>query len=181
MQEKKPSKIKEFFSWVLTIALAIAAAWIINNFVLFKMVVDGPCMESTLYTGEEMYGIRIAYLFSEPERGDIVTFWAPDLEDVVYVKRIIGLPGETVEIKDGVVYVNGDALEESYKQTKMVGNLGPYEVPEDSYFMLGDNRDHSHDSVDWKNTYVKRDAIISKIVFRYLPDFYWFPKVNYTE
>ena len=192
MEEKKSGRLKELLSWVLTIAFAIAAAWVINNFVLFKMFVDGPCMESTLYYADEMYGLRIAYLFSEPKRGDIVTFWAPDLlekgEKVVYIKRIIGLPGETVEIKDGVVYIDGEILEEEYKQNLLaeeykkqpeLGNHGPYEVSEDSYFMLGDNRDFSHDSVDWENTYVKKENILSKAMFRYSPNFHWFSDVKY--
>lgn len=183
MEEKKRSILKEAFSWIMTIVLAVVAAWVINNFVLFKMGVDGSCMESTLQHGDSMFGLRIAYLFSEPERGDIITFWAPDTMDdsepKVYIKRIIGLPGETVEIKDGIVYIDGVALEEEYKQNPMQGTYGPYEVPEGCYFMLGDNRNLSHDSIDWENTYLKREHILAKVLFRYSPDFCWFSDVNY--
>jgi len=185
MEEKKPSVIKEIFSWVITIALAVVAAWLINNFILFKAEVDGPCMETTLFYGDEMYGLRVAYWFTEPKRGDIITFRAPDkLDDPdadPYIKRIIGLPGETVEIKNGVVYINGTALHETYTQNPMIGTYGPYEVPEDSYFMLGDNRDNSHDSVDWNNRYVKKEYILAKMYLRYKPDWQWFSDVDYTE
>ena len=83
---------------------------------------------------------------------------------------MIGTPGDTVEIIHGVTYVNGEVLEEPYlKETPKDKNFGPYEVPEDCYFVMGDNRNNSNDARFWKNTYVKRDAVLGKALFCYWP------------
>ena len=102
-------------------------------------------------------------------------FKYPDNEEQIYVKRIIGLPGETVQIVNGVVYVTKTdgktiQLDDSFVTAcEPYGDFGPYVVPPDSYFMLGDNRNDSKDSRFWTNTYVKRDKIIGKVKFRYYP------------
>ena len=179
MEEKRPSKIKEIFSWIMTIALAVVAAKVINNYVILKAEVPTGSMEHTIEVDDCIMGFRLAYLFSEPERGDIVIFPWPDDPEITYVKRIIGLPGETVEIKNGSVFINGVALKEEYLKEEMLGKFGPYEVPEDSYFMLGDNRNTSADSRRWENTYLKREDIEAKVIFRYSPEFYWFSDVTY--
>ena len=106
-------------------------------------------------------------------RGDIVIFKYPDDESVDYLKRIIGLPGETVEIISGKVYINGELLDEPYLSEEPTGDFGPYQVPEDSYFMLGDNRAVSKDSRYWHNTYVKKDKIIAKAFVMYWPSLKW--------
>lgn len=118
-------------------------------------------------------GLRLYYDFKEPERGDIVIFKYPDDESVDYLKRIIGLPGETVEIISGKVYINGELLDEPYLSEEPTGDFGPYQVPEDSYFMLGDNRAVSKDSRYWHNTYVKKDKIIAKAFVMYWPSLKW--------
>ncbi len=179
MDEKKPSRIKEIFSWIMTIVLAVVAAKVINNYVILKAEVPTGSMENTIQVDDCIMGLRIAYLFSEPERGDIVIFPWPDEPEITYVKRIIGLPGETVEIKDGCVFIDGIALEEDYLKEEMRGNYGPYEVPEGCYFMMGDNRNSSADSRRWENTYLKREDIEAKVIFRYSPSFEWFSDVNY--
>lgn len=179
MDEKKPSRIKEIFSWIMTIVLAVVAAKVINNYVILKAEVPTGSMENTIQVDDCIMGLRIAYLFSEPERGDIVIFPWPDDPEITYVKRIIGLPGETVEIKDGCVFIDGIALEEDYLKEEMRGNYGPYEVPEGCYFMMGDNRNSSADSRRWENTYLKREDIEAKVIFRYSPSFEWFSDVNY--
>ena len=179
MEEKKPSKIKEIFSWIMTIVLAVVAAKLINNYVIMKAEVPTGSMENTIQVDDCIMGLRVAYLLSEPERGDIVIFPWPDDPEITYVKRIIGLPGETVEIKNGAVYIDGIAFEEEYLKEEMRGTYGPYEVPEGCYFMMGDNRNSSADSRRWENKYLKREDIEAKVIFRYSPDFYWFPEVNY--
>lgn len=179
MDEKKPSKIKEIFSWIMTIVLAVVAAKLINNYVILKAEVPTGSMENTIQVDDCIMGFRLAYLISEPERGDIVIFPWPDDPEITYVKRIIGLPGETVEIKDGAVYIDGIALEEEYLKEEMRGTYGPYEVPEGCYFMLGDNRNSSADSRRWDNKYLKREDIEAKVIFRYSPSFEWFSDVNY--
>lgn len=168
MDVKKKSEI---FSWVKLIITAFIIAIAINNFVIVKAEVPSGSMENTVMTHDQIIGYRLAYLFSQPKRGDIVMFPFPDDESVKYLKRIIGLPGEVVEIIDGKVYINGSAepLEEDYLKEKPNGSFGPYTVPEDSYFMMGDNRNSSLDSRFWEHPFVKKDKIIGKAVFRYSP------------
>ena len=128
-------------------------------------------MENTIMTHDRLIALRTAYWFSEPKRGDIVVFHYPDNEEELYIKRVIGTPGDTVEGKDGIVYVNGEALEEPYIKEPAEEDFGPYQVPKESYFMLGDNRNHSRDSRDWENTYVKKNKILGKAFLRYYPNF----------
>ena len=118
-----------------------------------------------------MFGNRLAYLFDKPKRFDIVIFKYPDHEKELFIKRIIGMPGETVEIRDGKVYIDGakEPLDDSFTPEEPLGDYGPYVVPEDSYFMLGDNRNYSKDSRFWNNPYVAEDKILGKAVLRYFP------------
>ena len=126
-------------------------------------------MENTILTGDRLIGFRLAYLFHEPERGDIVIFKYPDDESQIFVKRVIGIPGDVIQISNGHVYVNGEQLEENYLREPMNndGEELTYVVPADSYFMLGDNRNNSKDSRYWTNTFVSKDKIIAKVSFRY--------------
>ncbi len=160
---------REIVSWVWVIIFALVIALLIDSFVVANAVVPTGSMESTVPAGSRIMGFRLAYTFSDPQRGDIVIFKFPDDESVDYLKRIIGLPGETVEIIDGKVYIDGMLLKEDYLDGTAVGDYGPYEVPEGCYFMLGDNRNVSADSRSWDNTYVKREAIIAKAIFMYYP------------
>ena len=172
VKTKKNSFTRELISWILLIVGAIAVAMIVNKTVLANTQVPTTSMANTIKAGDRLFGNRLAYLFSEPERGDIIIFKYPDNEEENYIKRIIGLPGETVEIVKGVVYVNGEELVEDYlKEEPLELNFGPYEVPEDSYFVMGDNRNWSHDARFWDNTYVHRDKIVAKAWFKYYPDF----------
>ncbi len=179
MDEHKRSVVKEIIGWVIAIAVAILAARIINEKVIIKAEVPTGSMENTIMTGDCVLGFQLAYLFSDPKRGDIVIFPWPDNPEITYVKRIIGLPGETLEIKDGAVYINGKALQEDYLKEEMIGTYGPYEVPEGCYFMMGDNRNPSSDSRKWKNTFLKGEDIIAKVIFRYSPNFTWYSGVKY--
>lgn len=175
---KKRAVIKEIISWAVVLVLAFIIGNCLNKYVLLKAEIPSGSMENTLKVGDRVFGFRLAYLFSKPERGDIVMFDFPDDESTLYVKRIIGLPGETVEIVDGKVYVwndeNGESktlLEEDYLKETPVGSYGPYEVPEGCYFMMGDNRNNSWDSRKWQNKYVSEEKIKCKVWFRYKPTF----------
>lgn len=179
MNTNAKKMIKEILAWVLTIALAILAAKLINKYVIIKAEVPTGSMESTIEVDDCILGFQLAYLLSDPQRGDIVIFPWPDNPEVTYVKRVIGLPGETVEIKDGAVYINGEAIEEPYLKEEMVGEYGPYVVPEGCYFMLGDNRNSSQDSRRWTNTFLKGEDIMAKVLFRYSPSFQWYSDVDY--
>lgn len=167
--EKKTGR-SELFSWLMVIAIAVAAALILNCFVIINSVVPSSSMESTIMTDSRMFGFRLAYLFNGPERGDIIIFRYPDNEKQTFVKRVIGCPGDTVEIIGGVTYVNGEALDEPYlNETPKELDFGPYIVPEDSYFVMGDNRNHSNDARYWKKTYVTKKQILAKAILCYWP------------
>jgi len=167
--------VRELLSWIIVIGLALGAGYLINNYVILKAEIPTGSMENTLMVNDKLIGNRIAYLFSEPERGDIVMFDFPDDESKLYVKRIIGLPGDHIEIVDGKVYINNSEtpLDEPYLAEVMTGSYGPYDVPEGCYFVMGDNRNHSYDARSWQNTYVSREKIECKAWFRYSPNFTW--------
>ena len=130
-------------------------------------------MEHTIEPGDNLFGFRLAYLNSEPERGDIIIFKFPDDESEKYVKRVIGLPGEKIRITDGKVYINDSAepLQEDYLKEEWIRATGPYEfeIPEGSYFVMGDNRNNSYDSRYWQHTFVTKDEIIGEALFIYYP------------
>lgn len=170
--DKKEYNIKsEIFSWTKTILGAVLVAFIITRFIIVNAVIPSGSMETTIMTNDRIVAFRLSYIFEEPERYDIVVFKFPDDENFDYIKRVIGLPGETVEIKDDKVYINGsdEPLDDSFIKEEMVGSWGPFVVPEDSYFMLGDNRNFSKDSRYWRNPFVKKDKILGKAIFRYYP------------
>ena len=173
----KNPKLYGVLDWVLVIVIALAAALIVNYFIIVNSTVPSGSMENTIMTNSRMIGLRLSYLFEEPERGDIIIFHYPDDPKQIFVKRIIGLPGETVEVKAGITYIDGEPLEEDYiNPSYWNGSLegrgydsGPFTVPEGSYFVMGDNRGNSHDSRFWQNHFVSRKAIIGKALFCYWP------------
>lgn len=172
-RREEESVIKEALSWVITIALAVVAALFIKNYVIINANIPSGSMENTIMTGDRLFGNRLAYNRKSPERGDIIIFRFPDDETQNYVKRVVGLPGETVEIKEAKIYIDGSAvpLAEDYLKEEWKVATGPYyfEVPEDSYLVLGDNRNNSWDARYWDNTFVTKEAILGKAVFRYFP------------
>ena len=153
------------------IIFVVIVVLIVNNFLLINAKIPSESMEQTIMTGDRVFGNRLAYLFDKPKRFDIVIFKYPDHEKELFIKRIIGMPGETVEIRDGKVYIDGakEPLDDSFTPEEPLGDYGPYVVPEDSYFMLGDNRNYSKDSRFWNNPYVAEDKILGKAVLRYFP------------
>jgi signal peptidase I len=170
--------LKELFSWIMVFVIAIGLATFINKVIIFKVEVPTGSMENTIMVGDKVETLRLSYLFGNPKRGDIVVFPYPDDESMDYIKRIIGLPGETIEGIDGYVYINGEPLEESYVTSLLDSDFGPFEIPEESYFMMGDNRNVSEDARYWENKFVNKDKIKGKAIFKY-PDFKWFKKYQY--
>lgn len=162
---------KELFDILKTVIIAVVVAFVITNFVIVNAVVPTGSMKNTIMPQDRLIAFRLSYLFSEPQRGDIVVFKAPDDESTLYVKRIIGLPGETINIVDGKVYINDSLapIEDSYIMEKMEGDFGPYTVPEDSYFMMGDNRNDSQDSRYWQHTFLPKENILGKVMIKYYP------------
>ena len=192
MNEKVKAIIKEILSWVKVIVLAFVAALLLNKFVIVNANVPTGSMESTIQPDDRLIGFRLSYLFSEPQRGDIVIFEYPVNPEEIYIKRIIALPGETMEIKDAKVYINGSEtpIPEPYlKEDWIIENDGlVLTIPEEHYFVMGDNRNDSldgrywateavmnemastlEDAVEKKFCFVSKDAILGKAIFRYYP------------
>jgi signal peptidase I len=165
--------IKEIISWFLVFGIALALAFLINRFIIIKVSSPTGSMENTIMIDDKVVTFRLSYLFHGPKRQDIVVFKYPDDETQIFIKRVIGLPGETIEGKDGVVYINGTPLDENYCNGKPRGDFGPYTIPEGSYFMMGDNRNISHDARYWDNKFVYKEKILGRAIFKY-PKFTWF-------
>lgn len=168
---------KELRSWIFTLGFTFAMIFILKNYIIINASVPTGSMENTIMPGDNLLGYRLAYLTEEPERGDVIFFYFPDDESQKYVKRIIGLPGESVYIIDGEIYIDDavQPLKESYLKEEWMVGVGPYEfqVPEDSYLVLGDNRNSSQDARYWMNSYVTKDKIIGKAIFTYFPFSRW--------
>ncbi len=170
--------LKEIISWILVFIVAFALATLINKVIIMKVEVPSGSMQNTIMIGDRVFTFRLAYLISDPKRGDVIVFPYPDDEKVDYIKRIIGLPGETIEGKDGLVYIDGKPLTEPYVRDKIDSDFGPYIVPKDSYFMMGDNRNNSEDSRYWEHKFVSKDKIKGKAIVKY-PHLSWFGTIHY--
>ncbi|MFA5629069.1 MAG: signal peptidase I [Dehalococcoidales bacterium] len=160
-----------FLEFIGILAVALAIFLLIQTFAT-KAIVDGSSMEPSLSHGQRILVNKVSYLFSGPDRGDIIVFDPPLSSQNDYIKRVIGLPGESVEIKDGTVYIhqadgNIIPLDESYILDEPVYNYKSGIIPEGYYFVLGDNRNNSGDShLGW---FVPRKNIVGKAWFSYSP------------
>lgn len=156
-----------------TVGLSIVLALGIRHFVAEARYIPSGSMEPTLQINDRLVVEKVSYHFNAPEQGDIVVFWPPENlfppgnRRDAFIKRVIGLPGETVEVKDGKVFVNGAALQEDYIKAPPNYTWGPETVPEDAYLVLGDNRNSSYDSHEWG--FVPRENIIGRAVVRFWP------------
>lgn len=158
-----------------TIVVGLSIFVMVYLFLFQPTEVNGKSMEPTFQTGDRIYIEKVSYRFSNPERGDIVVFKAPPThDDLEFVKRIIAIPGDKLEIKDGDIYVNDNKIEETYlykdtdtfPMTFVLAN-NPLIIPEDKYFVMGDNRNHSSDSREWG--LVDRSEIVGRAIFRWWP------------
>lgn len=158
----KKSMIRELLETVISAGII---AFIIITFIGQVTVVRGASMEPTLHDRERLIANKISYRFESPERGEIIIFRPPIGIKRNYIKRIIGVPGDKIEIINGEVYLNDEKLEEPYVKYKSFENLPALIVPPDSYFVLGDNRSNSSDSRYWG--FVPRKNVVAKawIVF----------------
>ena len=169
----KKNKKKEIFGFILYVVFVFAFAYLIITFVGQRTVVIGHSMENTLADGDNLIVDKISYRFKEPERYDIIVFPYEYKEDTYYIKRIIGLPGETVMISsEGVIYINGKELKESYGR-EVIRNAGlagaPIELKDGEYFVLGDNRNNSEDSRFSDVGIIHKSEIVGRAVFRIFP------------
>lgn len=149
-KKEKPKKtpLQELISWVLTLGSAVVIALIIRTFLFVPIRVDGESMQNTLLDGEIVLATKPEYLRGDYHRNDIVICHYPDRGNTLFVKRLIALPGDTLEIRAGVVYVNGELVDETdidmYSQSTF--SMGPVQLGEDEFFVMGDNRGNSNDS-----------------------------------
>ena len=177
VDEDKIDWKKEIASFALTILITFVVVMILKNYIIINAKVPTGSMENTIMPDDNIMGYRLAYLNEGPERGDVIFFPFPDDETQKYVKRVIGLPGEKVVIEEGKIYINDSEvpLEEPYLKEEWTRGTGPYvfEIPEDSYLCLGDNRNRSADAREWNNPYVTKEKIIGKAIFIYYPIDRW--------
>lgn len=163
--------VQELLSLIVYIGVVILICFIIMNFVGGRVQVEGPSMQDTLYTGDNLWVDRVSYKFSDPKRFDVVVF--PVADGSYYIKRVIGLPGEKVQIlPDGTILINDKALDEHYgKETIWDPGIAaqPFYLGKDEYFVLGDNRNDSHDSRASDIGNISKDDIFGKAVFRLSP------------
>ena len=180
-KEENKTTFQIIMEYVRVILIGAVIAFLLCKFVIINAEVPTQSMVSTINVGDRMIGLRLTYYFSDPQRGDVAIFRCPAEGvdyDKLYVKRVIGLPGETVTIKAGqviittvdgeTIYLDEDYLNETPREELMVNNQ-EYVLGDDEYFMMGDNRNNSIDSRYWGN--VSRDRFVAKVLFRYWKGF----------
>ena len=166
------SRKREIINTVIYLAVVVLLAWFIIAFIMQRTSVEGNSMYPTLSDGDQLFIEKVSYRFSDPDRFDIIVFEVPNREGVHYIKRVIGLPGETVQIKDGVIYINGSPLEENYGREVMerAGRASqPITLGEDEFFVLGDNRNDSLDSREESVGNVHKSQILGHAFVRFWP------------
>ncbi|MCD8348291.1 MAG: signal peptidase I [Lachnospiraceae bacterium] len=171
-EKKKKSIVREALSWIFYFVLICCAAYLVVNYVGERTEVRGESMYPALSDGDQLIVDMISYRFTDPKRFDIVVFPFQYQEDTYYIKRIIGLPGETVQIIDGVIYINGEVLEEAYGYEEIRNpGLAATEITlgDQEYFVLGDNRNNSTDSREPSVGNITRDQILGKAILRFWP------------
>ncbi|WP_202820126.1 signal peptidase I [Calderihabitans maritimus] len=163
--------MKNFFRESLsTVLTAVILSLILRAYVVEARVIPSGSMLPTIQLHDRVLVNKFIYNFTEPQRGDIIVFEPPESLGVKhdFIKRVIGLPGDVIEIRDGKVYVNGEPLKEPYIFEAPRYNFGPVKVPEDSLFVLGDNRNESFDSHVWR-AWLKIEDVKGKAFYRYWP------------
>lgn len=164
-EEKKGMTFKDLLE---SIAVAVILALVIKTFVFQFYYIPSGSMEPTLQINDKILVTKYSYKLKEPERGEIIVFEYPYDKKLSYIKRLIGLPGEQIQIKDSQLYVDDVLVEENYLPEGLTfEDFGPVQVPEGQYFMLGDNRNHSSDSRVWG--FVDKDLLIGKARLTYWP------------
>ncbi|MEW8956647.1 signal peptidase I [Clostridium sp.] len=159
--------------WIIPIAAAVIISILINKFLLFKVYIPSESMYPTLTEGDHLFVTKI-YNYSKIERGDILVFDFKEginngEKEELLIKRVIGLPGDNVEIKDGgKVFINGEELNEPYVENPS-NQTGSFTVPSGKYLFLGDNRANSYDSRSWRNPYIDEEDIKGKAQVRVYP------------
>ena len=172
-RRREPGIIREILGWIFYIIVILVLTYVIITYVGQRTSVSGSSMETTLSDGDQLLVDKLSYRFQDPKRFDIIVFPYQYEENTYYIKRIIGLPGETVQVVDGYVYINGSRLESDIYGNELMDDpmaaSQPITLGEDEYFVLGDNRNHSQDSRDPSVGEVKKDTIMGKAWVRIYP------------
>lgn len=167
------SVMRELLGWLFYILIIIGLTYLIITYVGQRTRVSGSSMETTLSDGDNLIVDKLSYRFQDPKRFDIVVFPYKYEENTYYIKRIIGLPGDTVQVKDGYTYINGELLESDISGAEVMIEAGtasePITLGEEEYFVLGDNRNHSLDSRDPSVGILKREDLIGRAWVRIYP------------
>ena len=167
--------MRELLNTAIYLLCVLGAVWLVITFVGQRTEVEGASMENTLHNGDNLIVDKFSYRFHDPERFDIIVFPFQFQDNTYYIKRIIGLPGETVQIMDdGSIYINGEKLEENYGmeviKPETIGRAAePIELGDDEYFVMGDNRNNSSDSRTDMVGNITRENIIGKAWLRIWP------------
>ncbi len=152
----------------MPVIIALVIVLFLNKFIFILVTVPTGSMETAIMPGDRLY-VNELFNIKDAKRGDILVFKSDELDEKRLVKRLIGLPGETVEVKnDGSVYINGEKLDEPYA-VKAEGIVKIFNVPENNYLFFGDNRPLSYDARYWKNPYIEESKIIGNVIFRFFP------------
>lgn len=175
MKKQVMGILKEILSTSVYILVVLLITYLVIKYVAVRVEVVGPSMQPNLHSDDNLIVEKLSYHFGEPERFDVIVFPFQHADRTYYIKRIIGLPGETVQIdEDGNIYINGEVLTESYGR-EVIKNPGlasePIHLSSNEYFVLGDNRNDSSDSRDPSVGNIYRDDIIGKAWIRFWPDF----------
>ena len=174
-RRREPGIIREILGWIFYIIVILVLTYVIITYVGQRTSVSGSSMETTLSDGDQLLVDKLSYRFQNPKRFDIIVFPFQYQTNTYYIKRIIGLPGETVQIMDdGSIYINGEKLEENYGmeviKPETIGRAAePIELGDDEYFVMGDNRNNSSDSRTDMVGNIKRENIIGKAWLRIWP------------
>ena len=168
--DAQPSGAFRFLVDILETLILSILLFVGINAISARIRVDGSSMEPTLHTGEFVIVNRLAYTLGSPELGDVVVFHFPRDPEQEYIKRVIGLPGDQVKVMDGDVYVNGLALDEAYIAASP-RYQGDWDIPVETLFVLGDNRNNSSDSHNWGT--VPMENVVGKAIFVYWPPTEW--------
>lgn len=168
MSENEKKNIGYYIrEWVAPILTALILAWVINTFVVFRIEVPTGSMIPTIMVNDKIFVLKV-YNKDNFKRGDILVFRSLEEDGLLLIKRLIGLPGDTVELKEGALYINGELIEEPY----VVNNSdysGKFVVPEGHLFFLGDNRKTSKDARYWENPYISKDEVLGRAGLRIYP------------
>jgi signal peptidase I len=178
-EAKGKNLLRDLLEWVLVIIAALAAAILVRAFVVEPYEIPSESMINTIQVGDRILGEKLSYRFGDPEAGDIITFLDPEDNSTTLIKRVIATPGQTVDIKDGAVYVDGVKLDEPYVDGQSTYPLDryssilsgpityPYTLGEDEYWVMGDNRGNSLDSRYFGP--IKRSSVTSRAMFIFWP------------